>query len=80
MAQFSGDTRKLSDVDIAVYLDDKISPSERLDRKLRVRAELSFILKKEEIVLVVLNDTYPMLGYRIIKEGKLIFSSDEKKV
>ena len=42
-------------------------------------AELSFIFNKEDIDIVILNDVYPLLGHRIIKQGELIFSIDEKK-
>jgi len=41
--------------------------------------ELSVLLKRDDIDVVILNDAYPLLEHRIIKEGEVIFSSDEKK-
>jgi hypothetical protein len=78
-SQIEGNIGGLSDIDIAIYFDEKIPESERFDRKLKIAAEFSFLLKRDDIDIVVLNDAYPLLQHRIIKQGKIIFSSDEKK-
>ncbi len=78
-SQKKGNIGRLSDIDIAIYFDEKISESERFDRKLKIAAEFSFLLKRDDIDIVVLNDAYPLLQHRIIKQGEIIFSSDEKK-
>lgn len=70
---------KLSDVDLAVFMDKNLSPKERFDEKLRIMSEVSALLKKDEIDVVILNDAYPLLEHRIIKHGKPIFSTDEKE-
>lgn len=70
---------KLSDVDIAVFLDKKLSAKERFDRKLKIMSDISALLRKDEIDVVILNSAYPLLEHRIIKQGTLIFSSDEKE-
>lgn len=78
-SQVSGNIGKLSDIDIAVYFDEQVSPEERFNKKLRIMAELSEIFKKEEVDVVVLNDTYPLFEHRVVKYGKVIFSVDENK-
>lgn len=74
-----GDAGKLSDIDVAVYVDEKLNSSERFKKRLKIMAELSFILKRDDVDVVVLNDAYSLLEHRILKEGELIFSRDEKK-
>lgn len=73
-----GRTGKLSDIDIAIYFKDFLDKEERFNKKLVVQEKLSLIFKRD-VDLVILNDAYPLLEHRILKEGKLIFSSDEKK-
>jgi len=78
-SQVNGNIGQLSDIDIAVYFADEISASERFNRKLRIAAELSDIFNRDNIDIVVLNDAYPLLEHRIIRDGEMIFSIDEKK-
>jgi len=78
-SQVEGKVGKLSDIDIAVYLDPKISEEKRFDLKLKILEELAKNLKTENIDLVILNDAPPLLAHRILKEGVLIFSKDEKE-
>jgi hypothetical protein len=37
------------------------------------------LFKRDDIDVVILNDAYPLLEHRIIRDGKIIFSIDEKK-
>lgn len=74
-----GKTGLLSDIDIAVYLDEKISPAEFFDLKLKLLGNFMDIFKTNNIDVVVLNDAPPLLSHRILKEGILIFSNNEKK-
>jgi predicted nucleotidyltransferase len=78
-SQASGKTGKLSDIDIAVYFKEDLTPGERFDKKLKIMARLSLLLKRDDIDVVVLNDSYLLMEHRIIKEGKVIFSVDERK-
>lgn len=75
----TGLSGKLSDLDIAVFFDKKLSPKERFDKKIKIMSDISALLKKDEIDVVVLNDAYPLLEHRIIKQGELLFSSSEKE-
>lgn len=78
-SQVSGNIGKLSDIDIAVYFDESLSKSTMFNNKLKIMSKLSLILKRNDIDVVILNDAYPLLEHRIIKQGKVIFSSNEKK-
>src|SRR3990170_2336546 len=66
----------LSDIDIAVFIDKGIDKSGRFDLRLRLSNELSAIMARM-VDLVILNDTPVQLSFEIIKDGKLIFCSDE---
>jgi len=78
-SQLSAEIGRLSDVDIAIYFDEALTKQERFNRMLKIGGELSSLLKRDDIDIVVLNDAYPLLAHRVIKQGKVIFSSDEKK-
>lgn len=66
-----------SDVDIAVYLDEKKS-DDFFDKRLDLISEISQILGIEADILV-LNTASLFLKYVVLREGKLIFSRDESQ-
>lgn len=72
-------TGPLSDIDIAIYLDDKINKGERFDFRLELMAQISILLKRESIDLIILNDSDISLAYEVIYHGKLIYSKNELK-
>ncbi|MBU1987772.1 MAG: nucleotidyltransferase domain-containing protein [Patescibacteria group bacterium] len=78
-SQASGKTGKMSDIDIAVYFSEQTSKQDRFDNKHKLMAEFSNFFKKEDIDVVALNDSYPLLSHRILKYGKLIYCKDIKK-
>jgi predicted nucleotidyltransferase len=51
-----GDTNELSDVDIAVMLDESLSKKDMFNKELDLISELTCVLKSDKIDLVVLND------------------------
>ena len=69
----------LSDIDLAVYYDDHIKENERFNLRLKLLAQISNLLKREDIDLVILNDSNIALTYEVIRYGKLICSKDELK-
>jgi len=75
----SGRPTSLSDIDLAVLFDRAVQPECFLPEKLRLMGDLSIILGTDSIDLIVLNQAPPGLGYRVIKEGKLLFARDETK-
>lgn len=70
-------TVKESDVDVALFLDEK-KCSDFSAEKLKLLPQISRFLKKEADVLI-LNSAPPFLKYVVIKEGKLIFERSQGK-
>lgn len=62
-----------------MLFDRFVEPGYFLTEKLRLMGDLSIILGTDGIDLVVLNEAPPGLGYRVIKEGELLFLRDEAK-
>ncbi len=77
-SQAKGRTGPLSDIDIAVYFDEKVPSNERFDTRMELLGELMDLFKTNDIDLVVLNDAPPLLSDRILKDGILIFSENDK--
>jgi hypothetical protein len=73
----AGRAGKLSDVDIAVLLDERLTAKERLELELELISCLSSILKTDKIDLVVMNEAPLPLKYNIIKKGIILKSADE---
>jgi predicted nucleotidyltransferase len=77
-SQATGKTGPLSDIDIAVYFDENLSSDEQFALRLQVLGDIMDLFKTNEIDLVVLNDAPPLLAHRILKEGLVVFSDNEK--
>ena len=71
---------ELSDIDIAVYLDESLSSEERFELQLRLMGELAPVLQTNKVDLVVMNDAPILLNYNVIKQGKLVKSDGRTKV
>jgi len=69
----------LSDVDIAVYLDERLSKSERFDLRLRLITRVCGVLGSKKVDLVILNDVPIRLYYSVLKEGMILYCRDELK-
>jgi len=70
-----GGITPLSDVDVAVLLDDKIDPKAYFDIQLELSDQLLSYLGKE-VEVVILNRADPKLSYQVIKYGKIVFEKD----
>ena len=66
----------LSDVDIAVYLDESLLREERFRLQLHLISELTGALKNDRIDLVIMNDASLSLNYEIVKANHLLFARD----
>jgi predicted nucleotidyltransferase len=73
----NGNQGKLSDVDIAVLLDDSLSKKERFDLQLKLIGDLSAILKTNNLDLIIMNDAPLSLRYEIIKANYPLFIRNE---
>jgi predicted nucleotidyltransferase len=78
-SQAKGKTGPLSDIDIAISFDESVQANKRFDLRLETMGQLMDLFKTDEIDLVVLNDAPSLLSHRILKEGILIFSDNDKK-
>ena len=67
---------KLSDVDLAIYLDKTLNLKERFNSELRLRSGIGDILETDKIDLVVMNDAPLSLNFEIIKANHPIFIKD----
>lgn len=70
---------KLSDIDIAVYLNERLSEYERFDIRLELIGEVGSLLKTNRIDLLILNDVPLSLSFRIVRGGRIIYCRDELK-
>lgn len=68
-SQARGDPGPLSDVDLAVWLDDNPEPGTRLRRQLALSAQAASLLGTDEVELVVLNGAPPLLAQRVMTES-----------
>ena len=71
-----GEANCLSDIDIAVLLDESLSKEELFDLQLKLIGELTTLLKTNNVDLVVLNDSPLLLIYNAMRNG-IILKSDE---
>lgn len=62
-----------------MLFDKTIEPEQILPERLRLMGDLSIILGRDDIDIVVLNEAPPALGYRVIKDGQLIYTRDGTK-
>ena len=63
------DTGKLSDIDIAVYLDDRI---DTLQCRLRLIEHISKSIGVLKVDLIVLNSATPLLNHQVVKTGVVV--------
>jgi len=72
-----GDSGPLSDIDIAVLLDGRVSPFEF---RLRLSASLAEALGSECFDLVTLNDAPLLLKYEVVRGGQVIKEDKKQRV
>ena len=72
-----GKEGKLSDVDLAVFLDESLSKKERFNLQLKLISELTVIMKTDKVDLVIMNHAPLSLNYEIIKANHPLLVRDE---
>ena len=77
-SQAKGTASKLSDVDIAVLLDEKLDSSRRFEMQLRLISDLTRLLSRDDVDVAVLNDASLVLAHQVLKYGQLIHCADEQ--
>ena len=68
----TGEARKTSDIDIAVF-----SPELVLDAYMKLWAKVTKSLGTEKIDLVTLSDKPATFRYQVLREGKVMYCRDE---
>jgi len=71
-----GGAGPLSDVDVAVLLDERLGKSERFSVRLRLIGGVSSIVKTDDVDVVVMNDAPLTLNYEIVKSGRVLVERD----
>lgn len=69
----------LSDIDLAILLSSKFPPEKYFDKQLELLGKVCHLLKTDEVDLVILNKAASLISYGITRNGKVIFSNDEKE-
>jgi hypothetical protein len=69
----SGRTRRDSDIDVALLLNEKSPCLKMLDYRLRVAADISKAIGRSDLDLVILNGAPPVLAHQVLSKGKLVF-------
>jgi len=71
-----GDSGALSDVDVALFIDERVDKAGRFDLRLRLSNELSAALGRRGDI-VILNDASTSLAYEVIKHGRVVVCKDD---
>ena len=64
-----GKVQEDSDIDIGIYLEDKISVKEETN----LIEDMVHAFKRDNIDLVILNTASPVLRFEVVRNGKLLF-------
>ncbi len=75
-----GNTGRLSDIDIAILVDEKSSKKEHLDIELKILSEITILIKRDKIDLILLNEAPLLLAYNVIKNGVILKSNEMERV
>jgi len=76
-SQATGNVTPMSDVDIAVYFEKRLSSTEQFRLRLHLIGVLGEALQRNDVELAVLNDDDIVLRYEVVKNGKVIFCRDQ---
>lgn len=71
-----GEAGEMSDVDVAVFLDEQRSVAERGRLLLELTAELMSRLGRNDVDVVALNDAPPLLYHRVLRDGERLLARD----
>lgn len=77
-SQVKGDAFKFSDLDIAIRFKSSISNKKKLELMDRITVEVMEYTGNEKIDLLDLDEASPEIGYKALKEGKLILGNKEE--
>lgn len=74
-----GGEHRLSDIDIAILVEEeKVPRGEPYGYKAMIISDIMALLKTDKVDLVVLNEAPLILCFRVVYEGIVVYSIDEK--
>lgn len=76
-SQARGDVGPLSDVDVAVLIDQGVPSRETLALRLRLMEAIGRALCVERVDVVILNGASYLLQHRVIRDGSVLYYRDE---
>lgn len=76
----TGSMTPLSDIDIAILFDEKLSSEEIENMKNEIYAKLIEALGTDEVDLIVLNRAPLSVRFGVLKDKEIIYFSDKEKV
>lgn len=68
----------LSDIDVGVWHEPNLGPSERLDLRLELAAAAAAALHTDEVDVVLLNQATPLMRHRAIRDGRPLVERDRR--
>ena len=76
-SQVSGKAGPLSDVDVAVLLDESRVPARRFFKlRLDLMAEAAHACRRDDVDVILLNEAAPLLAYEAVRGGELLYERD----
>jgi predicted nucleotidyltransferase len=69
----------LSDIDIGVWHEPGLGPSERSQLRLALLTGASKAIGTEEVDLVPLNDASPLIRHRAVRDGRRLIERDARR-
>lgn len=79
-SEATGFKHKESDVDIAVFLDEKINKEKYFKKTLEFSEIFEKIFPKKQIHILILNQATPLLKHQVLKEGQPIFWKNNEEM
>ena len=73
-----GEAGAMSDIDVAVYVDDRSPPLSPYGYEADLIADLMRALETNAIDVVMLNRAPPLLYHRVLRDGQLLLSRDPR--
>lgn len=73
-----GQARPNSDVDLAVLFTH--GRADTWPNRSSLTADVMEILKRTDVDVVILNDAPPLLAHRVVRDGHVIYSADDRAV
>lgn len=77
-SQARGDAGALSDIDVAVYIDESLTEPGPYGYDAELITDLMTELGTNDIDVVLLNRAPPLLYHRVLRDGKLLVTRDLK--